>query len=90
MSTCSNPAPEDAAALIIMVRTTSYIPKEGPMPSFSLGLTDSTQEEALTQEGGVKIALDYAEGKSPSIEKQCAEEIFEKFETPVKSKEISA
>ncbi|RYR57434.1 hypothetical protein Ahy_A05g023168 [Arachis hypogaea] len=46
-----NLAPEDAAALIMMARTASYIPKEGPMPSFSLGLTDSSQEEAATQEG---------------------------------------
>ncbi|RYR31625.1 hypothetical protein Ahy_B01g056466 isoform B [Arachis hypogaea] len=48
---CSNSAPEDAAALMMMARTASYIPKEGPMPSFSLGLTDSSQEEAATQEG---------------------------------------
>ncbi|QHO39970.1 uncharacterized protein DS421_4g133700 [Arachis hypogaea] len=46
-----NPAPEDAAKLMMMARTASYIPKEGLMPSFSLGLTDSSQEEALTQEG---------------------------------------
>ncbi|RYR04375.1 hypothetical protein Ahy_B06g084092 [Arachis hypogaea] len=46
-----NPAPEDAAALMMMAPTASYIPKEGPMPSFSLGLTDSSQEEATTQEG---------------------------------------
>ncbi|RYR58307.1 hypothetical protein Ahy_A05g023986 isoform A [Arachis hypogaea] len=116
-----NPAPEDTVARMMMARTASYIPKEGSMPPFSLSLTDSSQEEALTQEGqgqpgaqkakspktpklieqleelvkkitnsGVKTALDYAEGKSPPIEKQCAEEIFEKFETPVKSKEISA
>ncbi|QHN98943.1 uncharacterized protein DS421_13g393720 [Arachis hypogaea] len=46
-----NPAPKDAAALMMMARTASYIPKKGPMPSFSLGLTDSSQEEAATQEG---------------------------------------
>ncbi|RYR19316.1 hypothetical protein Ahy_B03g064072 [Arachis hypogaea] len=50
-TTKSNPAQEDAAALMMMARTASYIPKEGPMPSFSLGLTDSSQEEAATQEG---------------------------------------
>ncbi|XP_072068524.1 uncharacterized protein [Arachis hypogaea] len=44
-------SPEDAAALIMMARTASYIPKQDPMPSFSLGLTDSSQEEASTQEG---------------------------------------
>ncbi|QHO53969.1 uncharacterized protein DS421_2g52640 [Arachis hypogaea] len=46
-----NPAPEDAAALMMIARTASYIPKECLMPSFSLGLTDSNQEEAATQEG---------------------------------------
>ncbi|KAL4374426.1 hypothetical protein AHAS_Ahas05G0180600 [Arachis hypogaea] len=47
-----NPTPEDdAAALMMMARTTSYIPKQGSMPSFSLGLTNSSQEEAATQEG---------------------------------------
>ncbi|QHN98323.1 uncharacterized protein DS421_13g388580 [Arachis hypogaea] len=116
-----NPAPEDTAALMMMAQTASYIPKEGLIPSFSLGLTDSSQEEALTQEGqgqpraqkakssetsklieqleelmekivnsGVKTTLDYAEGKNPLIEKQCAKEIFEKFEIPVKSKEMLA
>ncbi|RYR23680.1 hypothetical protein Ahy_B03g068871 [Arachis hypogaea] len=121
MSTRSNPAPEDTAALMMMAQTASYIPKEGLIPSFSLGLTDSSQEEALTQEGqgqpraqkakssetsklieqleelmekivnsGVKTTLDYAEGKNPLIEKQCAKEIFEKFEIPVKSKEMLA
>ncbi|RYR05360.1 hypothetical protein Ahy_B06g085229 [Arachis hypogaea] len=34
-----------------MARTASYVPKTDPMPSFSLGLTDSSQEEAATQEG---------------------------------------
>ncbi|RYR11988.1 hypothetical protein Ahy_B04g069498 [Arachis hypogaea] len=110
-----NPSPEDAAALMMMARTTSYIPKEGPMPSFCLGLTDSSQEEAATQEGqraktpetpklikqlgelvekiassGVKTPLDYAEGKRPQIEKQSGEEIFEKFETPARTNEMSA
>ncbi|RYR67946.1 hypothetical protein Ahy_A03g014420 [Arachis hypogaea] len=42
MSTHSNPAPDDAVALMMMARTASYIPKEGLMPSFSLGLTDSS------------------------------------------------
>ncbi|QHO20854.1 uncharacterized protein DS421_11g341600 [Arachis hypogaea] len=46
-----NPVPEDVAALMTMARTTSYIPKECPMPSFNLGLTGSKQEEAATQEG---------------------------------------
>ncbi|RYQ85250.1 hypothetical protein Ahy_B10g104755 [Arachis hypogaea] len=46
-----NPAPEDVAALMMMARTASYVSKTDPMPSFSLGLTDSSQEEAATQEG---------------------------------------
>ncbi|QHN96138.1 uncharacterized protein DS421_18g615820 [Arachis hypogaea] len=44
-------AAEDAAALLMMARTTSYVPKTDPgVPSFSLGLTDSSQEGASTQE----------------------------------------
>ncbi|QHN95536.1 uncharacterized protein DS421_18g610530 [Arachis hypogaea] len=46
-----NPAPEDAAALMMMARTASYVPKTDPMPSFSLGFTDFSQEETTTQEG---------------------------------------
>ncbi|RYR04964.1 hypothetical protein Ahy_B06g084777 [Arachis hypogaea] len=46
-----NPATEDAAALMMMARIASYVPKIDPMPSFSLGFTDSSQEEAATQEG---------------------------------------
>ncbi|QHO45981.1 uncharacterized protein DS421_6g183410 [Arachis hypogaea] len=46
-----NPTPGDAAALMMISQTASYIPKEGLMPSLSLGLTDSSQEEAPTQEG---------------------------------------
>ncbi|RYR12213.1 hypothetical protein Ahy_B04g069746 [Arachis hypogaea] len=46
-----NPTPEDAAALKMMARTASYVPKIDPMPSFSLGFTDSSQEETTTQEG---------------------------------------
>ncbi|QHO46362.1 uncharacterized protein DS421_6g186730 [Arachis hypogaea] len=44
-------AAEDAAALLMMARTATYVPKTDPgMPSFSLGLTDSSQEGASTQE----------------------------------------
>ncbi|RYR24565.1 hypothetical protein Ahy_B02g058068 isoform E [Arachis hypogaea] len=47
-----DPAPEaSAVALLMMARTASYVPKELPLPSFSLGLTDSSQEETQTQEG---------------------------------------
>ncbi|RYR33030.1 hypothetical protein Ahy_A10g047568 [Arachis hypogaea] len=46
-----HPDAEDAAALLMMARTASYIPKTDPgMPSFSLGLIDSSQEGASTQE----------------------------------------
>ncbi|RYR18653.1 hypothetical protein Ahy_B03g063273 [Arachis hypogaea] len=46
-----HPDAEDAAALLMMVRTASYVPKTDPgVPSFSLGLTDSSQEGASTQE----------------------------------------
>ncbi|QHN86051.1 uncharacterized protein DS421_16g542630 [Arachis hypogaea] len=45
-----DPAPEATdAALLMMARTASYIPKELPLPSFSIGLTDSSQEETQTQ-----------------------------------------
>ncbi|RYR69165.1 hypothetical protein Ahy_A03g015699 [Arachis hypogaea] len=47
----THPAAEDAAALLMMARTATYVPKTDPgMPSFSLGLTDSSQERASTQE----------------------------------------
>ncbi|RYR15064.1 hypothetical protein Ahy_B04g071802 [Arachis hypogaea] len=42
-----NPASEITVALMMMARTASYIPKEFPMSSFSLGFTDSSQEETL-------------------------------------------
>ncbi|RYR53181.1 hypothetical protein Ahy_A06g028176 [Arachis hypogaea] len=46
-----HPAAEDVAALLMMARTATYVPKTDPgMPSFSLGLTDSSQEGASTQE----------------------------------------
>ncbi|RYQ92048.1 hypothetical protein Ahy_B09g098152 [Arachis hypogaea] len=66
-TTKSNPAPEDAAALMMMARTASYVPKTDPMPSFSLGLTDSSQEEAATQEGA--STQDGGRAKTPKIPK---------------------
>ncbi|RYR63262.1 hypothetical protein Ahy_A04g021061 [Arachis hypogaea] len=46
-----HPNAEEAAALLMMARTASYVPKTDlPMPSFSLGLTDSSQERASTQD----------------------------------------
>ncbi|QHO27974.1 uncharacterized protein DS421_7g212610 [Arachis hypogaea] len=45
-----HPAAEDVAALMMMALTASYVPKTDPVPSFSLGLTDSSQEGASTQE----------------------------------------
>ncbi|KAL4299212.1 hypothetical protein AHAS_Ahas17G0078300 [Arachis hypogaea] len=51
---------EDVAALMMMARTASYVPKTDPMPSFSLGLTDSSQEEEATQEGASTQEADRA------------------------------
>ncbi|RYR46643.1 hypothetical protein Ahy_A07g032403 [Arachis hypogaea] len=46
-----HPAAEDAATLLMMARTATYVPKtDSGMPSFSLGLIDSSQEGASTQE----------------------------------------
>ncbi|XLU92823.1 hypothetical protein S245_007175, partial [Arachis hypogaea] len=45
-----HPAAKDVAALMMMARTASYVPKTDPVPSFSLGLTDSSQEGASAQE----------------------------------------
>ncbi|QHO10688.1 uncharacterized protein DS421_15g491780 [Arachis hypogaea] len=46
-----HPDAEDVAALLMMARTASYVPKTDPgVPSFSLGLTDSRQKGASTQE----------------------------------------
>ncbi|RYR47992.1 hypothetical protein Ahy_A07g033977 [Arachis hypogaea] len=51
MSTCSQPAPQATAALMMMARAVSFVPKDIPAPSFSLGFIDSSQEETLIQEG---------------------------------------
>ncbi|RYQ83408.1 hypothetical protein Ahy_B10g102085 [Arachis hypogaea] len=52
MSTRSDPAPKaTAAALLMMARTASYVPRELPLPSFRLRLNDSNQEETQTQKG---------------------------------------
>ncbi|RYR16551.1 hypothetical protein Ahy_B04g073601 [Arachis hypogaea] len=45
---------------MMMARTASYVPKTDPMPSFSLGFTDSSQEEAATQEGASTQEVDRA------------------------------
>ncbi|QHO19519.1 uncharacterized protein DS421_11g329690 [Arachis hypogaea] len=46
-----HPDAEDAAALLMMARTASYVPKTDlGVPSFILGLTNSSQEGASTQE----------------------------------------
>ena len=51
----------------MMARTASYVPKTDPMPSFSLGLTDSSQEEAATQEGAA--TQDGERAKTPETPK---------------------
>ncbi|QHO24256.1 uncharacterized protein DS421_12g370610 [Arachis hypogaea] len=70
-----NPTPEDAAALMMMARTASYIPKEGLMLLFSLGLTDSSQEEVATQEEQREKSLE-----TPKLIEQL-EELVKKLQT---------
>ncbi|KAL4286581.1 hypothetical protein AHAS_Ahas19G0100500 [Arachis hypogaea] len=86
MSTRNNPAPKDAAALMMMARTAFYIPKEGPMPSFSLALTDSSQEEALMQEGHGQPGAQKA--KSPETPKliEQLEELSKEMLAEIKEK----
>ncbi|QHO38947.1 uncharacterized protein DS421_4g124780 [Arachis hypogaea] len=86
-TTKSNPAPEDAAALMMMARTASYVPKADPLPSFSLGLTNSSQEEAATQEGAGGVTT---KEKSPQIPTESDRESFEKFETPARTNELTS
>ncbi|RYR65901.1 hypothetical protein Ahy_A03g011823 [Arachis hypogaea] len=78
---CNNPALEEAAALMMMARTASYVPRTDPMPSFSLGLTYSSQEETATVS---------TKEKSPQIPKESEAESFEKFETPARTNENSS
>ncbi|XP_057730660.1 uncharacterized protein LOC130945996 [Arachis stenosperma] len=84
-----HPDAEDAAALLMMARTATYVPKTDPgMPSFSLGLTDSSQEGASTQETerekSPETATIAAKGKdeSPQIQSETGGESSAKFETP--------
>ncbi|QHN92778.1 uncharacterized protein DS421_17g586870 [Arachis hypogaea] len=95
---CNNPAPEDAAALMMMARIVSYVPKKDLIPSFILGFTDSSQEETTTQEGA--STQDEHMTKTPETPKlleqledlvykiasggESGAESFEKFETPVR------
>ncbi|RYR63968.1 hypothetical protein Ahy_A03g010139 [Arachis hypogaea] len=70
-----HPDAEDAAALLMMARTASYVPKTDPgVPSFSLGLTDSSQEGASTAAKG--------KNKSPQIQRETGGESSAKFRTP--------
>ncbi|RYR61633.1 hypothetical protein Ahy_A04g018820 [Arachis hypogaea] len=64
-TTKTYPTAEDAAALMMMTRTASYVPRTDPLPSFSLALTDSSQEETATQEGASTQKAERA--KSPEI-----------------------
>ncbi|QHN81325.1 uncharacterized protein DS421_20g685840 [Arachis hypogaea] len=77
-----NPALEDAVVLMMMARTASYVPKTDPMPSFSLGLTDSSQEEAATQEGA--STQDGEKAKTPETLK-LLEQLGDLFETPTRT-----
>ncbi|QHO15962.1 uncharacterized protein DS421_10g299470 [Arachis hypogaea] len=65
---------ENVAALMMMARTASYVPKTDPVPSFSLGLTDSSQEGAKQCGKG--------KNKSPQIQRETGGESSGKFETP--------
>ncbi|QHO47127.1 uncharacterized protein DS421_6g193650 [Arachis hypogaea] len=76
-----HPAAEDVAALMMMARTASYVPKTDPVPSFSLGLTDSSQEGASTQETETSSAAK-GKNKSPEIQRETVGESSGKFETP--------
>ncbi|QHN83336.1 uncharacterized protein DS421_20g703880 [Arachis hypogaea] len=86
-----NPVPEDAAALMMMAQTSSYIPKKGSIPSFSLGLTNSSQEEATTQEGAAMQDGERAKTpETPKLLEQLGDLSFEKFETPARTNENTA
>ncbi|QHN87234.1 uncharacterized protein DS421_16g553280 [Arachis hypogaea] len=82
-----NPATEDAAALMMMARIASYVPKIDPMPSFSLGFTDSSQEEAATQEG--VSTQDGGRAKTPKTSK-LLEQLWDLFETPARMNQHSS
>ncbi|QHO01536.1 uncharacterized protein DS421_13g415970 [Arachis hypogaea] len=85
--------PRRCCWLMMMARTASYVPKTDPMPSFSLGFTDSSQEETTMQEGA--STQDEHRAKTPEtpklleqledlIPKESGVESFGKFETPVR------
>ncbi|QHN76978.1 uncharacterized protein DS421_19g648630 [Arachis hypogaea] len=99
-----NPAPEDAAALMMMARTASYVPKKGQMPSFSLGLTNSSQEEAAMQERAETQDGERAKTpETPKLLEQLGDQVekiasggesggesFEKFKTHARTNENTA
>ncbi|QHN86049.1 uncharacterized protein DS421_16g542610 [Arachis hypogaea] len=73
------PAPEDAAALLMMARTASYIPRTDPLPSFSLAFTDSSQEEATTQEGASTQEADKAKTPETAILLEQLDDLVQKI-----------
>ncbi|RYQ95141.1 hypothetical protein Ahy_B08g090193 [Arachis hypogaea] len=75
----SYPAPEDAATLLMMARTASYVPKIDPMPSFSLGFTDSSQEETTTQEGASTQEADREKTPETAILLEQLEDLVQKI-----------
>ncbi|RYQ94741.1 hypothetical protein Ahy_B08g089675 [Arachis hypogaea] len=81
------PAAEDAAALMMMARTTSYVPKTDPMPSFSLGLTDSSQEEAAMQEGASTQEADRAKTPETANLLEQLEDLVQKIASSVAKEE---
>ncbi|RYR65989.1 hypothetical protein Ahy_A03g011915 [Arachis hypogaea] len=94
MSSRSNPAPKVAAALMMMARTASYIPKEEAATQEGERAKTPETPKLIEQLGELveKIAGSRVktEGKSPQIQKQSDEESFEKFETPARTNEMSA
>ncbi|RYQ94742.1 hypothetical protein Ahy_B08g089676 [Arachis hypogaea] len=86
-TTKTYPATEDAAALMMMARTASYVPKTDPMPSFSLGLTDSSQEEAAMQEGASTQEADRAKTPKTANLLEQLEDLVQKIASSVAKEE---
>ncbi|QHO27971.1 uncharacterized protein DS421_7g212580 [Arachis hypogaea] len=88
------PAPEDAAALMMMAWTASYVPQADSLPSFSLDLTDSSQEEAATEGKNSRNPKTTRTIRGSST-KNCKwwgdnKRKKSKFETPVRTNEVTS
>ncbi|RYR29583.1 hypothetical protein Ahy_B01g054018 [Arachis hypogaea] len=71
----------------MMARTASYVPKTDPMPSFSLGFTDSSQEEAATQEGASTQEADRAKTPETANLLEQLEDLVQKIASSVAKEE---